>query len=602
MKKGQIAEGIVEKVDFPNKGVVVTDEGDCVVVKNTIPGQKVSFVVNKAKRSKVEGRLLETICPSPLEIESPCPHFGSCGGCVYQSLPYEEQLKLKEEQVRKLMEDAIGGACDYEFLGILPSPRKQGYRNKMEFSFGDEYKDGPLALGMHKRGSFYDIVTVEDCQIVDGDFRAILLATLSYFSDKNISYYHRLRHTGYLRHILVRKAVRTGEILVDLVTTTQNWKEEETMKAEGQPDSAGPLPVENKGKCPYAGTVDEGLEKNLLEGWQQVLLDLKLGGKICGILHTKNDRVADIVCNEGTDILYGTDCFYEELLGLRFQISPFSFFQTNSLGAEVLYETARSFILGDDDKCLSDQTVYDLYTGTGTIAQMLAPVCRKVVGVEIVEEAVEAAKENAKRNGLSNCEFLAGDVLKVLDTIGERPDMIVLDPPRDGIHPKALEKILAYGVERMLYISCKPTSLARDLKVFLARGYVVEKICCVDLFPGTIHVETVVLLSHKKPDGHINVKVEFGEGEGKVPIDNIAKRAESYKPKERVTYKMIKEYIEAKYSFKVHTAYIAEVKRDLGLPMYDAPNAVEELKQPRKHPTAEKVEAIKDALKHFEMI
>ena len=247
-------------------------------------------------------------------------------------------------------------------------------------------------------------------------------------------------------------------------------------------------------------------------------------------------------------------------------------------------------------------TVFDLFSGTGTIAQVLAPVAKQVIGVEIIEEAVEAAKENAAHNGLSNCKFIAGDVFKVLDEIEEKPDVIVLDPPRDGIHPKALPKILDYGVDKIVYISCKVTSLARDLEMIQARGYEVVKSVAVDQFCQTVHVETVVLLSHKKPDGHINVKVEFGEGEGKVPLDNIAKRAEEYKPKERVTYKMIKEYIEAKYGFKVHTAYIAEVKRDLGLPMYDAPNAVEELKQPRKHPTAEKVEAIKDALKHFEVI
>ena len=233
---------------------------------------------------------------------------------------------------------------------------------------------------------------------------------------------------------------------------------------------------------------------------------------------------------------------------------------------------------------------------------MLAPVAKKVVGVEIVEEAVEAAKVNAELNGLDNCEFIAGDVLKVVDELEDKPDFIVLDPPRDGIHPKAIQKIIDFGVEQMVYISCKPTSLARDLEVFEAAGYKVKRATAVDQFPNTVHIETVVLLSHKKPDGHINVKVEFGEGEGKVPLDDIAQRAEEYKPKERVTYKMIKEYIEAKYGFKVHTAYIAEVKRDLGLPMYDAPNAVEELKQPRKHPTAEKVEAIKDALKHFEVI
>ena len=603
MKKGQIAEGNVTTVEFPNKGIVMTDEGERVIVKNTIPGQRVSFAVNKVRKGKAEGRLLETVKKSPRETADTCRHFGQCGGCTYQSLPYEEQLKIKETQVRGMIEQAIGDACAYEFLPIRHSPRVLAYRNKMEFSFGDEYKDGPLALGMHKRGSFYDIVTVEDCRIVDGDFRAILMATLAYFREQEISFYHRLRHTGYLRHLLVRKAVKTGEILVDLITTTQDWRN--VQEQEPEPDERAKIEaalLEKQGRCPHAGTVNEEKEKQLLAGWKDVLLALSLEGTLKGVLHTKNDSVADVVKNEGTEVLFGQDYFYEELLGLRFQISPFSFFQTNSLGAEVLYSTAREFILGDNPDMLADKTVYDLYSGTGTIAQMLAPVCKKVVGVEIIEEAVEAAKENAALNHLDNCEFLAGDVLKVLDTIEERPDYIVLDPPRDGIHPKALEKIINYGVDHMIYISCKPTSLARDLEVLLARGYVVDKVQCVDMFPNTVHVETVVLLSHKKPDGHINVKVEFGEGEGKVPLDNIAKRAENYKPKERVTYKMIKEYVEAKYGFKVHTAYIAEVKRDLGLPMYDAPNAVEELKQPRKHPTAEKVEAIKDALKHFEVI
>ena len=429
----------------------------------------------------------------------------------------------------------------------------------MEFSFGDEDKDGPLALGMHKRGSFHDIVNVTECKIVDEDFRRIIKAVLEFATDTGLPYYHRMRHTGFFRHLLVRKAVRTGEILIDLVTTS-----------EAQLDEA-----------------------RLVEK----LTGLSYDGKLAGILHTTNNSLADVVKDEGTKILYGQDYFYEELLGLKFKITPFSCFQTNSLGAEVLYETARSYIGETKDK-----VIFDLYSGTGTIAQILAPVAKKVVGVEIVEEAVEAAKENAALNGLDNCTFWAGDVLKVIDDLGEVPDLIVLDPPRDGVHPKALEKIIDFGVERMVYIACKPTSLARDLELLQGRGYQVERIGCVDLFPSTYHVETVVLLSHKKPDGHINVKVEFGEGEGKVPLDNIAKRAEEYKPKERVTYKMIKEYIEAKYGFKVHTAYIAEVKRDLGLPMYDAPNAVEELKQPRKHPTAEKVEAIKDALKHFEVI
>ena len=560
MKKGQVWEGIVKEVDFPNKGKVFLPEEDrTVIVKNTVPGQKIRFSVNKIRKGKAEGRLLEVLKPSEKEIPSVCPHFGQCGGCTYQNLPYEEQLAMKESQIKKMMDEAVNGK--YVWEGVKPSPVKQAYRNKMEFSFGDEYKDGPIALGMHKRGSFHDIVNVTDCQIVDEDYRKILDCTLEAARESGLLYYHRMRHTGYFRHLLVRKAVKTEEILVDLVTTTETDAQV------------------------------------FLDTWVKKLLELKLDGKMAGILHTKNDSVADVVKDEGTEVLYGQDYFYEELLGLKFKITPFSFFQTNSLGAEVLYETAREYI-GD----INEKVIFDLYSGTGTIAQILAPVAKKVVGVEIVEEAVEAAKENAALNGLDNCTFWAGDVLKVIDELGEVPDLIMLDPPRDGVNPKALMKILNFGVDRLVYIACKPTSLARDLEMIQGRGYKVEKISCVDLFPNTYHVETVVLLSHKKPDGHINVKVEFGEGEGKVPLDNIAKRAESYKPKERVTYKMIKEYIEAKYGFKVHTAYIAEVKRDLGLPMYDAPNAVEELKQPRKHPTAEKVEAIRDALKHFEVI
>ena len=556
MKKGQVLEGTIEKVEFPNKGVVtVAEEGKSVIVKNGIPGQKVKFCVNKFKRGNAEGRLLEVLEKSPLETRKPvCSIFPVCGGCMYQTMSYEAQMDMKAEQVKNILNEAVNG--EYLFEGVKASPKEFAYRNKMEFSFGDEYKDGPLTLGLHKKGSTYDVLTASDCKLVHDDMTKILNCVLEYFKERNVSYYKKMQHTGYLRHLLLRRGDRTGEILVNLVTTTQ--------------------------------------EEHDMSPLKEALLNLELEGKIVGFLHILNDSLSDVVQSDETRIIYGQDYFYEKLLNLEFKITPFSFFQPNSRGAEVLYSTVRDYI-GD----INDMTVFDLFSGTGTIAQVLAPVAKQVIGVEIIEEAVEAAKENAAHNGLSNCKFIAGDVFKVLDEIEEKPDVIVLDPPRDGIHPKALPKILDYGVDKIVYISCKVTSLARDLEMIQARGYEVVKSVAVDQFCQTVHVETVVLLSHKKPDGHINVKVEFGEGEGKVPLDNIAKRAEEYKPKERVTYKMIKEYIEAKYGFKVHTAYIAEVKRDLGLPMYDAPNAVEELKQPRKHPTAEKVEAIKDALKQF---
>lgn len=460
MKKGQVYEGFVERVDFPNKGIVKMGEDTCIV-KNSLPGQKISFSVNKLKKGKAEGRLLEVIEKSPLELENPCSHFGVCGGCTYLSLSYEEQLNIKGKQVKKILDQALSGkSTDYKWEGIKRSPRIYEYRNKMEFSFGDERKDGPLSLGMHKRGSFYDVVTVDDCKLVDIDYRSILQAVLTYFSEHNVAFYHRMTHEGFLRHLLVRKATHTGEMLIALITTSQYPKQED-----------------------------------IQDGFCQAVKDVPLNNsELKGILHIVNDSVADVVKSDTTRILYGQDYFYEELLGLRFLISPFSFFQTNSAGAEVLYQTVREYVgeLG------ADKIVFDLYSGTGTIAQLMSPVARKVIGVEIVEEAVEAARQNAALNGLENCEFIAGDVLKVLDQVTDKPDLIILDPPRDGIHPKALPKIIQYGVDRIVYISCKPTSLARDLQIFTENGYFVEKAVAVDQFPWTANVETVVLLSQQK--------------------------------------------------------------------------------------------------------
>lgn len=563
MKKGQVLTGIVERVDFPNKGIVITDEGSCTV-KNVLPGQKVTFVVSKKRNGRAEGRLLQVEENSSLEVGSPCPHFGDCGGCTYLSLPYEEQLRIKETQVHTLLSHALAGQeQEWCFEGIKGSPRQLSYRNKMEFSFGDEYKDGPLALGMHKRGSFYDIVTVSECRIVDEDYREILTLTRNYFG--GTAFYHRLRHEGYLRHLLVRKATKTGEILVALVTTSQ---------LDGL----------------------QGEETARLEEWKNQLLDLNLVGKITGILHIVNDSVADVVQSDRTDILYGQDYFYEELLGLKFKISTFSFFQTNSLGAEVLYETARDYIgdlNADGETKKPEKVVFDLYSGTGTIAQLMAPAAKKVIGVEIVEEAVEAAQKNAELNGLHNCEFIAGDVLKVLDEIEEKPDLIILDPPRDGIHPKALKKIIGYGIDRLVYISCKPTSLARDLEVFLENGYVAEKAVAVDQFPWTANVETVVLLSKGVVD-----KDNFR----KVKVDFSLEDMDLTELRGKATYAQVKEYILNEFGLKVSSLYIAQVKKKCGLEVgenYNLPKA-EDAKQPQVTP--EKEEAIMKAFRHFGVI
>ena len=418
----------------------------------------------------------------------------------------------------------------------------------MEFSFGDEYKDGPLALGLHKRDSFHDIVTAKECKIVNKDYNKILTCVLEHFSERNVKFYHKMRHEGYLRHLVIRRGVKTNQIIMSIVTTS---------------DANGEAAAD------YNILIDK-------------LCKIHLECELKGVLQIINDGLADVVQSDETRVLYGEDVIYEELLGLRFKISTFSFFQTNSLGAEVLYSKAREYVGSTNDKM-----IFDLYSGTGTIAQILAPVAKKVVGVEIVAEAVEAAKENAELNGLNNCEFIAGDVLKVIDDIKDKPDLIVLDPPRDGIHPKALQKIIDFGVDRIVYISCKPTSLARDLVILQEHGYKVEKACAVDMFPQTVHVETVALLS-KLSDAKDNIEVT-------VDMDEIdVTSAES-----KATYEEIKNYVLKIYGLKVSNLYISQIKRKCGIEVgenYNLPKS-EGSRQPQC--PIEKEKAIRDALKHF---
>lgn len=560
MKKNEFYEGMVTSLKFPNKGIVyVEDEDAYVQVKNTLPGQRVRFQLKKVKKKRPEGNLTEVLVPSEIEkAVPPCPHFSECGGCAYQTLPYEEQKKLKLNQVKALL-DAV--YPDFSLDECVESPRIWEYRNKMEFSFGDEVKDGPLTLGLHKRGSFYDIVSVPECQIIDEDLRKVLKTTQDFFRNaklggKSIDFYHKMRHEGVLRHLLVRKGLKTGEMLICLVTSSQ-------------------------------GGIDSAEGKQLLEKYKDTLLALETTGTFAGILHMTNDSLSDVVKADAVDILYGKEYFYDELLGLRFRITPFSFFQTNSAGAEKLYSLAREYI-GD----LTGKKVYDLYSGTGTIAQVLAPVAKEVTGVEIVEEAVYAAAENAKENQLDNCTFLAGDVLTVLDELTEAPDAIVLDPPREGIHPKAIRKILDYGLSSFVYISCKPTSLARDLEVFLEYGYQPVRAKCVDMFPWTRGIETVVLLSQlrQKPDDYIDVDIDVAELEGT--------SAET-----KATYEKIKKYVaEHNDGMKVSNLYIAQVKRKCGIELaenFNLPKS-EDARQPRC--PKEKEEAIVEALKAFQMI
>jgi len=380
-----------------------------------------------------------------------CEHFGSCGGCTYD-IPYLEELQLKEEGVLQLFREASIDIGDY--MGVLGAPSPYEYRNKMEFAFGDSGKDSGLCLGVRKRRSFYEVCDARVCKLVDSDFRAIVALVSDYFSAAGETFFHRRRHTGSLRHLIVRKGFFTGEILVNIVTA---------------PSLSTPLE-------PLAAEIAK----------------LPITGSIAGVLHTVNSSIADaIICDE-LNILYGKPFFHDKLLGLDFKISAFSFFQTNSAAAELLYKATAQFA-----NCQASDIVFDLYCGTGTIAQIVAKHAGQVIGIESVSEAVDSARENAAANGIDNCRFICGDVLQAIDNVTETPNIVILDPPRSGATPKSLAKIIAIRPPRIVYVSCKPSSLVRDLQTLIPEGYAVKSTKIVDLFPRTAHIETVVLLERQ---------------------------------------------------------------------------------------------------------
>ena len=481
-----------------------------------------------------------------------CPVADKCGGCSWINKPYVEQLKNKEKQLKEL----LAPFCKVE--GVIPMEHPEHYRNKVHAVFGENRYHDAIS-GIYEQKS-HRIVPVDSCLIENAKADEIIVSIRGLLKSFHIRPYNEDTGYGLLRHVLIRTGHVTGQIMVVLVLASPI------------------LPSKN----------------NFVKAL------LKLHPEITTVVINVNNRNTSMVLGDKEHVIYGKGYIEDELCGKRFRISPRSFYQVNPVQTEILYGKALEYA-----GLTGKETVVDAYCGTGTIGMIASDKAAKVIGVELNADAVRDARNNAKANQIRNIQFYQNDAGKFLVEMtgqGAKVDVVLMDPPRSGSTEEFMNSVAQIGPERIVYVSCNPETLVRDLKYFKKKGYRVAKGVGVDMFPFTEHVETVVLLSHKKPDGHINVKVEFGEGEGKVPLDNIAKRAETYKPKERVTYKMIKEYIEAKYGFKVHTAYIAEVKRDLGLPMYDAPNEVEELKQPRKHPTAEKVEAIKDALKHFEVI
>lgn len=448
MRKGSTVQVKIDKTEFPSMGVGSL-ENKKIYVKGAFPGQVVTGRVKKKREAYAELKLMSVDERASYEIEAPCKHFGVCGGCTSQNLTYEKQLNLLSEEFKNLFIDASLPIDNYK--GIIGSKEQWEYRNKMEFTFGDFEKGGELTLGMHMKGKSFGIVTVDGCLIVDEDFRTLIKATVDYFRDKNLPYYRVMKREGYLRHLVIRKAINTGELMVNLVTTTQ---------------------------------IDFDLSE-----YVEVLKAQNYKGSLVSILHTENNSFSDAVVPEKVNLLYGKDYITEELLGLKFKISPFSFFQTNTKGAESLYSIVRDYIGESKDK-----VVFDLYCGTGTIGQITAANAKKVVGIELIEEAVEAAKENAKLNNLNNCEFLAGDVAEIIKTVKDKPDVIILDPPRSGVHPKALEYVIKFNAKEIIYVSCNPKTLVDNLKVLLESGYEVVESCVKDMFPNTPHLEGVVKL------------------------------------------------------------------------------------------------------------
>ncbi|WP_321992892.1 23S rRNA (uracil(1939)-C(5))-methyltransferase RlmD [Clostridium butyricum] len=452
MRRGSDLQVKIEKLQFPSTGIGHAED-KIIYVKNAFPGQTVTGRVKRKREEYAEVKLLQVDERADYEIQAPCPHFGVCGGCSSQSLPYEKQLEFLSEEVKALFDEA--GVPTGEYLGIQGSPTQFEYRNKMEFTFGDEAKGAPLGVGMHMIGKSFGIVTVDQCMLIDEDYRKVIRLTVDYFREQNLPYYRIMKAEGYLRHLVIRKAKNTGELLVNLVTTTQ---------------------------------IDFDLSD-----YVKLLRNESYDGRLVSIIHTENDSKSDAVIPEKVNVLYGKDYIREELLGLEFNISPFSFFQTNTKGAEQLYSMVRDF-MGDSE----NKVVFDLYCGTGTIGQIVAPKAKKVIGIELIEEAVEAAKENAKLNGLENCEFLAGDVAEIIKNVKDKPDIIILDPPRSGVHPKALDYVIKFNAPEIIYVSCNPKTLVTDLEVLTQKGYKVVQTKVKDMFPNTPHAETVVKLTKTK--------------------------------------------------------------------------------------------------------
>jgi len=436
---------------YPNYSIAEDEEGKKYRFKGGITGQEVILKAGRKKAGYLKAKLIEIVEKSPLEINNFCEDPNKCSNCKFQNVEYFKELEIKEKMISDLYKK-----IDWEkSIKLNPSPAIENYRNKMEYTFGDAYKGGPLVLGNHTIGKFYELVEYGGCQIAHPDFEIIREYTQNFFRDKDFAFYHKSEHTGDLKFFVIRYSFYQKAFMLNLVTPTTD-------------------------------KITDDLLNEYIEGWN----GLQLEGKISSFYHTISDALASAIKPDKISKIWGEDHLTEKINGLIFNISPFSFFQPNPKGAENLYNKALE-LAGDID----NKTVYDLYCGTGTISQIFAKKASKVIGVEIVEEAVDKARENAQINGLSNVDFRVNDVLAEIDNLTDHPDIVVLDPPRAGIHHDAIPKICEMEADKIVYISCNPESQVEDLKVFMENGYKIEEIECFDQFPRTMHVEALTLLT-----------------------------------------------------------------------------------------------------------
>ena len=478
VKKGEIVELEIEKYAFEGRGVAKVDKGSIVpesidesknkyvvFVDGSYPGDVVKASLTKIKKSYAKASIEEIIKPSELRINARCKFFGTCGGCKQQDLDYTTQTKFKQQQIEEIFEK-MSGFKDFIIEEIIPSEKVFFYRNKMEFSFAEKRwltneeiisekeieKD--FALGLHIPRVFDKVLDIDECFLQSEESNKILNFSRIFFKERNVSIYSTKTHEGFLRNLVVKQSRHSDDLMVNLVTSSENGE--------------------------------------LLQNYKEMLLSEI--PQITTIVNNINLKKASVATGDYEKVLYGSGFIYDVIGKYKFRISANSFFQTNTLQAEKLYQTALNFA-----EMEGDEIVYDLYSGAGTISIFISNYCKEVYAFESVESAISDAEENAKLNNINNVHFITSDLYKsFLPFVEEKklskPHLIVLDPPRNGMHKNAVNDVINLKPKKIVYISCKPTTQVRDIKLFTEAGYKLIKIKPVDMFPHTYHIENVALL------------------------------------------------------------------------------------------------------------